>query len=97
MKEYNHFEDFQPHVGTVFQVPLADGSSYPLTLTSAEARPNTANLSRTPFDLRFSGPGPDYLEQRIHVLQHDVLGTFSMFLGAIGQEEDGFRYQAVFN
>jgi hypothetical protein len=97
MKIYNHFEEFEPHVGTVFLVPLDDGTAYPLTLTSATRRENMSQISRPPFDLRFSGPGPGYLQQQTYVMQHEAMGSFSMFIVPIGQEADGFRYQAIFN
>lgn len=92
--------DFENNVGTVFNVPLQDGAFYPLTLI--EATPLPAGLwsgeTRAPFQLKFKGPSEiGYLPQGIHTLLHSAAGDRSIGLVPVGQEPDGFLYQAVFN
>jgi hypothetical protein len=49
------------------------------------------------FFLVFRGPQSQRLEQRIHRLEHGKLGVLDIFLTAIGIEENGLLYEAVFN
>ncbi|OIQ94784.1 hypothetical protein GALL_232400 [mine drainage metagenome] len=98
--DFLELTDFTPQVGTVFAVPLREGGVYPLTLTRAAALraagfPGGRSI---PFDLRFHGPGPDYLPQQIHLLRHDVLGDQAIALVPLGPTPDGaHQYQATFD
>ena len=49
------------------------------------------------FSLVFRGPLDQPLQQGLHPLTHASMGTESLFLVPIAREEDGFRYEAVFN
>ncbi len=92
--------DFAPHVGTVFMVPLREGGAYPLTLTRADAlrRSGFSGGRSEPFDLRFQGPGPEYLPQQMHLLHHHVLGDQIISLVPLGPSPDGsHQYQATFD
>jgi hypothetical protein len=89
---------FAPRIGDTFRVPITNGDSYPLTLVEATALPTRAhpNRQRDPFQLKFRGPGPTYLVQQTHDVQHDELGTIAMFLVPVGQDGTAFIYQAVY-
>jgi hypothetical protein len=38
-----------------------------------------------------------YLPQHVYSFEHERMGQFEMFLVPIGENRDGFRYEAVFN
>jgi len=98
MDELPELKDFETCLNNRFQVRLHDQSIYPLVLLEAAPLSRTALSRRSvPFQLKFHGPGPGYLPQQSHPLQHDKLGSFQLFLVPIGQDGDGFLYQAVFN
>jgi hypothetical protein len=60
-----------------------------------------SDLRETPrqhmFSLVFRGPLDHPLEQGLHPMTHETMGTESLFLVPIASEADGFRYEAVFN
>jgi hypothetical protein len=87
---------FAPLVGEVFVVEIGEDAPMPLTLASAVALPGHAARS-DPFELKFTGPGPAYLNQMVHRLSHPALGTVEIFLVPVAQEGDRFLYQAIFN
>ena len=62
---------------------------------------SVSDLRETPrqrmFSLVFLGPLDQPLEQGLHPMTHETMGTESLFLVPIAREADGFRYEAVFN
>ena len=64
-----------------------------VTLTLIE----TTDLTGEAFSLVFLGPPGWILPQRTYDFEHDGLGRFPLFVTAIGMQEDGVRYEAVFN
>lgn len=83
-----------------FNVRLGDGSVYPLTLIEAALLPRHAGTPTDraqSFHLVFHGPGPGYLPQQMHLLNNSALGEHAIFLVPVGQDAEGFLYQAVFN
>ena len=99
MDELPELKDFETCLNNQFAVELSDRSIYPLVLVEATPLPRAHAVGQrnVPFQLKFHGPGPGYLPQQIHPLQHDRLGCFQLFLVPVGQDSDGFLYQAVFN
>jgi len=95
---------FEPHVGTEFYVSLPETSEAPdpdatsIRLVDVTRRPAQTGAPRTdPFTLEFTGP-PPVLEQRIHLIDHPILGRLELFLVPVGLDPDGrVRYEAVFN
>jgi len=64
-------------------------------ISSLEAH---AGSPRAPFMLLFREEGARRaVTQRIHALEHPVLGTLDIFLVPVGPDAQGMRYQAVFN
>jgi hypothetical protein len=49
------------------------------------------------FILHFRGPRAPRLDQRIHHLEHEVVGVFDIFLTPIGADEQSTDYEAVFH
>ena len=49
------------------------------------------------FSVYFKGPTRPFLPQKLYTLQHDQMGEFEIFLVPLSQNDQGFRYEAVFN
>lgn len=49
------------------------------------------------FSLMFRGPLTPFVPQGTRILRHAELGEMAIFLVPVGQEKDGFQYEAVFN
>ena len=93
-------EHFAPLVGQTLQVVTEGYLPYPITLISAEPlgrRATAIPMTRPPFDLQCSGPGPGYLPQDLWAVEHPELGLIPLFLVPIGTKDGGFLYQALFN
>lgn len=90
--------EFSQHVGTKFRVAL-DEKQIDLELVYVKGYPSTENERREMerFSAFFAGPANMFLQQHIYRLQHDRMGEFDIFLVPIGQNEEGFQYEAVFN
>lgn len=90
-------EDFAPHLNTTFRLPNEQTAEpLELKLIDVTGGQNHAQDSHS-FSLFFRG-GPHFrLSQHTFTLEHDALGTLDIFLVPIAQDEDGFRYEAVFN
>ncbi len=86
-------------VGDVLLVQLGDGVSYPLKLeTISAARSKGAVGRRVPFSLVFSGPRELFLRQGCHLVSHETLGTFELFLVPVmPYSDERFYYEACFN
>jgi len=95
---------FEPHSGTEFRVTRSEVAGVPdqgvpsIRLVDVIRHPAQAGAPRAdPFTLEFTGP-PPALEQRIHALDHPILGAVELFLVPVGIDPDGrVRYEAVFN
>jgi hypothetical protein len=95
---------FEPHIGSEFRVARLDVANAPkedvatIRLLEVLKHPAQAGAPRAdPFTLEFTGP-PPALEQRIHALDHPILGALEIFVVPIGLDPDGrVRYEAVFN
>lgn len=90
---------FAPHLGETFEVDVGEDRPMPIVLVEATplAIRTPAEIRKEPFQLKFAGPGPAYLNQMIHRLRHPGLGDLEIFMTPIGRQGDGFLYQAVFN
>ena len=92
------FEDFEPHLDSVFTIIDEDVPATALVLTEAKLL-KTHQLAegfRVPFSLLFEGPAP-VLPQRLYHFQHDAMGQQVIFIVPIAKTGDGFQYEAVFN
>ena len=89
-------EDFEPHLNTTFRLLRSDGEPLELELVEVGGG-QTHGQDSYSFSLLFRG-GPHFrLSQHTFTLEHDRLGTLDIFLVPVSQDEDGFRYEAVFN
>ena len=92
-------ERFVPHIGEVFTVLLvAEAREVKLLLTEISALPSDGDRrrQRQPFALVFHAPRGTTIPARIHPLQAAGIEPFDCFLEAIGPDENGMRYEAVF-
>ena len=49
------------------------------------------------YSIQFCGPLASTLRQGMYKTEHARLGVVDLFIVPIGREEDGLRYEAVFN
>jgi hypothetical protein len=91
----------KPHVGTIFEVPLPDGSMTNLTLDAAlpyevrQRRPNR-QPKREPFSLYLLGDPTLILPQGMYDLRSESLTFENLFIVPIGRDEKSTEYEAVF-
>jgi len=95
--EAKKFEDFEPHVGTVFSI-VAEGLP-PLDLTLEEAKPLKQNSEtlRPPFQLLFRRNDEEILPQGLYQFRHGAMGDLVIFLVPSGKDSSGVEYCATFN
>lgn len=93
---------FEAHLGSSFYIHHDSG--LPLTVKLIEATPLTTSgearsvpTKREPCSIIFRGPLEPVLPQQIYRIQHDSLGRMDLFLVPVGPDEEGMRYEAVFN
>jgi len=93
------FADFEPLVGTTFELESAGEPRLELVLVSA-TRLATAGRHASddgrPFSLLFRGPVERPLNQGTHELIHHGMGPLGIFLVPMQPDEDGPIYEAVF-
>jgi hypothetical protein len=87
---------FQPHIGTVFTVDDEAGMTVEIVLSSVEVPPDLDD-DDVCFSLFFLGRPDEPLAQRIHRLDHAVIGAVELFLVPTGPVQDELSYEAVFN
>src|SRR3954469_2419651 len=83
------------YVGTQFDVLDDPSRAFFLTLTNVVEHVMTEQQET--FSIFFHGALDPFMLQGIHQLKHKDLGELSMFLVPIGQNTNGFQYEAVFN
>ena len=92
-------DEFSKHVNTTFRAGI--DTQTPVELKLVEVKGYAKKLEEHSVMERFSaffkGPVEPYLPQATYTLQHDQMGEFEIFLVPLSRDEDGFRYEAVFN
>lgn len=92
--------DFQPLVGSAFEVVLDNAETVSLTLVDVRALAPATEQRRAPFSLLFHGPAQPILAQQTLSLQHATLGTVSIFVVPLGLATNDSvthaRYEAIF-
>ena len=94
LNEWTH-ELFARNLNTSFVVHHPRWGEVTLDLVAV------SDLRETPrqrmFSLLFRGPLEKPLEQGALPIRHASMGAEDLFLVPVAREEDGFRYEAVFN
>ena len=90
-------KEFSKHVNTKFR--LTGEQPLELELTEVKGYLGKAHeqTGMERFSAFFNGPPKPYLPQRVYALEHDRMGAFELFLVPVASDENGFRYEAVFN
>jgi len=86
---------FAGQLHTKFRVKL--DSQAPVELELFEVKDHETAPKLELFALGFRGPHSPRLNQQIHHLEHEKLGSFELFLTAVGVDQEGLLYEAVFH
>jgi hypothetical protein len=86
---------FSEQLNTIFRVEVPEAGALPLELI--EVKEYAYNPEVEQFILIFRGPKSPWFDQKIHTLRHDVLGNLDLFIGPMGPDELGMKYQVVIN
>jgi hypothetical protein len=99
MGEWQTEAEFARNLNTTFRVQLEEPKPVDLTLVAVTQRPSEPNeeAGMERFSAVFSGPLDSFLPQQIYRMTHPDMGEFEIFLVAIAQDKDGYRYEAVYN
>ena len=99
MSEFQTEEQFKQYLNTPFRLQVNAPKPIDLTLVGVESRPSDSaeEQGMERFSVYFSSPLEFLLPQSTYRLAHPEMGEFDVFLVAIGQDPDGYRYEAVYN
>jgi hypothetical protein len=89
--------EFSKHVNTKFRVAIEPPLELELTEVKGYLSREHEEAGMERFSAFFSGPGDRFLSQNTYSFEHDQMGTFALFLVPVKQDQNGFRYEAVFN
>ena len=89
--------EFSKHVNTKFRVAIEPPVELELTDVKGYPIRESEESGMERFSVFFRGPNDRFLEQRTYSFEHDEMGTFDLFLVPVRQDQNGFRYEAVFN
>ena len=91
--------EFSKHVNTDFRATLGADTQTDLELVEVKVytskHEEQSGMER--FSIYFTGPADPLLPQKLYAIQHDEMGEFEMFLVPLSRNEEGSRYEAVFN
>ena len=92
-------KEFSKHVNTTFRAQLDGGLQAELKLDEVKGYPghpgDQQGMER--FSIYFKGPTEPHLPQQSYTLQHDLMGEFEIFIVPLSRNDQGSRYEAVFN
>lgn len=86
---------FAENLNTKFSVRIDADKTVELELTQITESKAAPNYEQ--FALALFGPADAFLPQQIYSLEHERMGTMSIFLVPVGHDERGYEYEAVFN
>jgi hypothetical protein len=92
-------EDFKKHLGTKFRVPAETPRPLDLELVEVKGFGPMPEGQRPVerFSLLFRGPGDIFMQQGTFTLDHPEMGEQTLFIVPVGRDEQGFKYEVVFN
>jgi hypothetical protein len=90
-------KEFSKHLNTKFRIAGDDPIDLELTEVKGYLSKPNEETGMERFSAYFYGPSDRYLRQASYPLEHDIMGTFDLFLVPIARDEKGLRYEAVFN
>jgi hypothetical protein len=87
---------FERLLNSRFKLRLDEEASVEIELV--EVRRGSSAAGWEMFSLLFQAPPGAPAEQRMYELEHEAAdASFELFLVPVGRDEDGVRYEAVFN
>jgi len=95
MIEKLNSKNFSENLNSEFKLLTANAQPLPLRLTDVTEHNGGPKVEQ--FSLFFLGPKTPLLQQGIYRLQHEKLGELDLFLVPLGMDNDGVRYECVFN
>ena len=90
-------EEFSKHVNTKFRVSGDQPIELELYQVKGYLSQSHEQQGMERFSAFFRGPREPLLPQRVYALEHERMGAFELFLVPVAQDENGCRYEAVFN
>ena len=88
-------EEFSKHLNTEFRIHVNESETVAAELTSVSEHLLSAVQER--FAITFRTSNDIFLGQGMRQLDHDQMGTFTLFLVPIGQNDQGTTYEVCFN
>jgi hypothetical protein len=92
-------DNFSKHLNTKFSVNITPSDAIDIELVAVDVRKlepiESAEMER--FSTVFYGPAEKFLPQQTYDLVHPEMGDIQLFLVALGKDQRGYRYEAVFN
>ncbi len=97
-------EDFSAHIHESFRIKPEggdNGATYgpgvaELIEVNELSTPQNRPEKRTPFSLIFRCSNEVIMPQQIYLVEHAQLGPLMMFLVPVGQDQEGYLYEAIF-
>ena len=90
-------EEFSKHVNTKFRVSSNQPIELELYQVKGYSSQSHEQQGMERFSAFFRGPRDPLLPQSLYALEHERMGALELFLVPIAQDENGCRYEAVFN
>ena len=93
---------FQPKLGDSFRIRPDFEASIEAELIEVRVLGGPGRSSkdgssrRTPFALSFRTTNTSALPQRIYAVEHDMMGSYDIFLVPVGPDATGMVYEAIF-
>ena len=87
---------FTNYLNESFTLKLDSSNCFELVLVKATAL-KTSDQEHQPFAIEFRGSKEVALQQQIYSFEHAQMGTFELFIVPVGDDQDYFYYEAVFN
>ena len=91
--------DFEPFLGEAFAVDVEGAETFEIELVEAARIGSDSSYTtrEEPFAVVYRGPHDPLLQQGMYRLNHEGLGEITLFLVPVGPDDEGMRYEAVFN
>jgi hypothetical protein len=87
-------------LGSKFRLHVDSGTFVEVELietTTLRRNPPGVGAKREPFSIVFRASKDFLVPQKIYKLQHEKVGTLEICLVPIGPDQQGMRYEAIFN
>lgn len=95
MSETLSKEAFAENLNTKFRINFESSKAAEIELVEVMEARSTSRQQQ--FSLFFRGPLEYLLPQGTYHMEHEKMGALDLFIVPIGREQEGFRYEAVFN